>query len=228
MKLSVIIPVFNEKKNLLSILEKVQSADIGKIEKEIIIVDDFSIDGTREILKKIRDRNVVLAYHEKNYGKGRAIRTALEKITGDLVIIQDADLEYDPQNYMSLIKPILEKKAEVVYGSRNLGKNEHSYLSFYLGGKFVTFIANMLYGLDITDEATCYKVFKKETLTSLNLECERFEFCPEVTAKIAKKGIKILEVPIDYYPRKKSEGKKIRWKDGLEAIWVLCKYKFKE
>jgi len=228
MKLSVIIPVFNERKNILSILEKVQSADIGKIEKEIVIVDDFSIDGTREILKNIRDKNVVLAYHEKNYGKGRAIRTALEKITGDLVIIQDADLEYDPQDYRGLIKPILEKKAEVVYGSRNLGKNEHSYLSFYLGGKFVTFIANILYGLNITDEATCYKVFKKEILTSLNLECERFEFCPEVTAKIAKKGIKILEVPIDYYPRKKSEGKKIRWKDGLEAILVLCKYKFKD
>lgn len=228
MKLSIIIPVFNEKETIKKILNRVKKADIGEVEKEIIIVDDFSGDGTRESLKKIQDKEVKIYYHEKNLGKGFAIRTGLKKSTGDIILIQDADLEYNPSDYKKLIKPILSKDAEVVYGSRILGKNKKSYLSFYLGGRLLSFLTNLLYNTKITDEATCYKVFKAEVIRNINLKCEGFEFCPEVTSKIAKKKIKIKEVPISYNPRKKKQGKKIKGKDGLIAIWVLVKCRFKD
>ena len=161
-------------------------------------------------------------------GKGHAVRTALEHSQGDIIIIQDADLEYHPKDYRKLIEPIIDGKTEVVYGSRLLGKSEPkiSYMSFYLGGIFLSKLTNLLYRTNITDESTCYKVFKREVIKNLDLKCERFEFCPEVTAKISKKGVKILEVPISYTPRKKEEGKKIRWIDGLIAIWTLVKYRF--
>ena len=228
-KLSIIIPVYNEEKTIMNLIDLVEKVKIP-IEKEIVIVDDFSKDNTREVLKKIKKNNIKVLYHDKNRGKGYAIRTGLKKVTGDIVIIQDADLEYDPNDYGKLIKPILDGKAEVVYGSRVLGRGKHekSYLTFYLGGRFLSILANLLYRTKITDEATCYKVFKTEIIKDINLKCERFEFCPEVTAKVAKKGIKIIELPIAYHPRSKKQGKKINWKDGLQAIWVLIKYRFKD
>jgi len=227
MKLSVIIPAYNEKRTILEILDRIDKTPLS-IEKEIIIIDDFSTDGTRDILKNIKKRNINIFYHEKNIGKGSAIRTGLKKITGDIVIIQDADLEYDPNDYQKLIDPIIKNKAKVVYGSRNLGKGKHerSHFSFYIGGVFLSKLANLLYGIKITDEATCYKVFKADIIKNIKLKCKKFEFCPEVTAKIAKKGIKIVEIPISYHPREKNEGKKINWKDGVEAIYTLIKYRF--
>jgi glycosyltransferase involved in cell wall biosynthesis len=226
MKLSIIIPVYNEKDNILKILKKVKSVKI-KTEKEIIIVDDFSTDGTRDVLKKIENKSVKVVFHDFNKGKGGAFKTGLGISTGDIIIVQDADLEYNPDEYPKLIEPILKGKAGVVYGSRIMGKSKgHSHLSFYLGGLLVTFFTNILFGIRITDEPTCYKVFKSDVIKNIKINGNRFEWEPEVTAKIAKSGIKIHEVPISYNPRKKSEGKKIKWKDGIEAIWTLVRYRF--
>jgi glycosyltransferase involved in cell wall biosynthesis len=229
MKLSIIIPVFNEKKTILEILKKIEKVNLANLnfEKEIIIVDDGSTDGTREILENLKEKYKIV-FHDKNQGKGMAIRTALERVSGDFVIIQDADLEYDPQNYLKLLKFALENKAEVVYGSRRLNPQNKQYSDpfFFLGGIVLSWLANFLYNIKITDEPTCYKLFKTETLKSIPLKCQRFEFCPEVTAKIAKRKIKIYEVPISYYPRHKKEGKKINWRDGFQAIWTLIKYRF--
>ncbi|MBI4811764.1 MAG: glycosyltransferase family 2 protein [Ignavibacteriales bacterium] len=225
MKLSVIIPVYNEEQTLSRLLDKVLKVNV---EKEIIIVDDYSKDNSRSIIKEYSKLpNVKSIYHERNYGKGKAIRSGIEHVTGDIVIIQDADLEYEPDDFPELMKPIVEGKTNVVYGSRELGKtNRHSYFSFYIGGKLLSWITNILYGSNITDEPTCYKVFKADVIKSIPLKCVRFEFCPEVTAKVLKRGEKIIEIPIRYYPRTKDEGKKIKWKDGVEAIWTLIKYKF--
>ncbi len=229
-KLSIIIPVFNERATILKLLAKVEAADLG-VAKEIIIVDDFSADGTREILKKYEQQYKIL-YHEKNYGKGRALRTGFAVATGDVVVVQDADLEYDPNDFRAMLKLMEETGSPVVYGSRRLQhrylKSHHSGHLYALGGIFITWLTNLLYGTKITDEPTCYKMFKQDFLKSINLECERFEFCSEITAKIAKRGIKIIEVPINYYPRHKNEGKKISWKDGVETIWILLKYRFKK
>lgn len=226
MKLSIIMPVFNEKTNILKIISRVKKSKIGRNLKEIIIVDDFSNDGTREILKNLKDNDLKILFHTKNLGKSSSIRTALPHVTGDIVIIQDADLEYDPNDYYSLLAPFKDEKVLVVYGSRDLGKRVYHYKSFYFGVKFLTHLANFLYGVNITDEATCYKLFRTKLLKSLNLKCTRFEFCPEVTAKIGKRNIKIHEVGISYNPRKFEEGKKIKFKDGIQAAWVLFKYKF--
>ncbi len=226
MKLSVIVPVFNEEKTIKEIIARVRGVSLP-IEKEIIVIDDGSLDGTKDVLKKIKEQyDFVLLEHSKNQGKGAAIKTGIEKASGDIILIQDADLEYDPQDYEKLIEPFLKKQAQVVYGSRQLRENKRGHLSFYWGGRFLTAVVNLLYGLKITDESTGYKVFKREIIENINLESRGFEFCPEVTAKIAKKGIKIHEVPISYQPRNKKEGKKIKWKDGLKALWVLIKYKF--
>ncbi|RLB75771.1 MAG: glycosyltransferase family 2 protein, partial [Deltaproteobacteria bacterium] len=198
------------------------------VEKEIIVVDDGSTDGTAEILKEIskKDKNINIILKEKNEGKGSAIREGLKYVNGDVVVIQDADLEYEPTDWIEMLKFMEEKKADVVYGSRVLGKNKKSSFVFYLGGRILSIITNFLYGAGITDEPTCYKMFNTEIIKSLNLKCRGFEFCPEVTAKIRKKGIKIYEVPIHYNPRSTKEGKKIRWKDGIIAIWTLIKYRF--
>jgi glycosyltransferase involved in cell wall biosynthesis len=227
MKLSVIIPVYNEERTLRTILDKVLKVEINK---EIIIVDDYSKDGSREIIREYgKLPNVKAVFHERNYGKGKAIRSGIQHVTGDIVVIQDADLEYEPEDYPKLVEPILQGKTNVVYGSRELGTtHQHSYFSFYIGGKFLSWLANLLYGSHITDEPTCYKVFKADLLKSIPMNCVRFEFCPEVTAKVLKRGEGIIEIPIRYYPRTKNEGKKIRWKDGVEAIWTLLKYKFVE
>jgi glycosyltransferase involved in cell wall biosynthesis len=223
MLLSVIIPAYNEKENILKVIEKVKKVDINK---EIIIVDDGSDDGSEEVFKTLNDNNIRAFHLPINLGKGAAIRLGLFHARGDTIIIQDADLEYDPQDYLSLIKPIVSGEAEVVYGKRNFNLNKIKYLRYYWGGQFVTYLANFLYGINISDEPTCYKVFKAEILKQIKLNCIGFEFCPEVTAKIAKKGIKIFEVPISYTPRSIKDGKKIRWLDGLKAIYVLFKYKF--
>ena len=227
MKLSIIMPVYNEKDTIEEIIARVQAVPISK---EFIIVDDCSNDGTREILKKYKnEKDIILIFNNKNIGKGWAIRTGLKKVSGDVVVIQDADLEYNPQELQKLIKPFERGEARVVYGSRrlNMANKQYSGFSFYLGGILVTYLTRWLYGLKITDEATCYKMFDAKLLKSLKLNCKRFEFCPEVTAKIAKRKIRIVELPISYSPRHKNEGKKITWRDALEAIWILIKYKFK-
>lgn len=228
MTLSIIIPIFNEKNTISEILKRIENASLGdsSFKKEIIMVDDGSTDGTRDILKSLEGKYKVI-YHSINQGKGAAIKTGLNHITGDYVIIQDADLEYDPKDHKKLLEFAIKNNAEVVYGSRRLNaKNGYSHLSFYLGGIFLNWLTRTLYGLKITDESTCYKLFKTETIKKIPLECKRFEFCPEITAKIAKRKIKIYEVPIEYYPRHKKEGKKINWRDGLEAVRTLIKYKF--
>ncbi len=224
MLLSVLIPAYNEINSIDILLEKIQAVPI---DKEIIIVDDGSTDGTRERLDTFRSiPNVKVVFHEKNQGKGAAIRTAILHMTGDIAIVQDADLEYEPQDYLALVKPIAEGSEQVVYGSRFLKpENRHSYFSFYIGGQVVTLLTNILYNQRLTDEPTCYKVFDAAFLRSIPLDCTRFEFCPEVTAKVAKRGIRIKELPISYYPRSIAEGKKISWLDGIEAIWVLLKYR---
>lgn len=227
-KLSILIPAYNEKETINEILEKIEQTQFP-IEKEVVIVDDGSTDGTREILDGMRDRYTIV-FHEENAGKGSAIRTGINHITGSHVVIQDADLEYDPQDLVKMIEKMLDENLPVLYGSRLLEskKNEKAGMTYYLGGQVLTVMTNVLYGQHITDEPTCYKMFKAELLKELPLMCERFEFCPEVTALVAKKGIKIPEIPIAYYPRGKEEGKKIRWRDGWEAIVVLLKYRIKK
>ena len=221
MKLSVIIPVYNEVNTIAKIIERVKRV---LIEKEIIVVDDGSTDGTRGKIDSVP--GIKILKHETNRGKGAAIRTGLAFAFGELVIVQDADLEYDPNDYLELIKPIEEGVADVVYGSRNLGNNKSGMKAYKWGGVFLSHLANLLYGLRITDEATCYKLFKTDVLKSLNLKCQRFEFCPEVTAKLAKRKYRIKEVPISYNPRSFAEGKKIKWTDGVLAIFYLIKFRF--
>ena len=224
MKLSVIMPVFNEISTVGEILKKVRRQ---KINKEIIVVDDFSTDGTRELLKDEENNETTIIFHPRNSGKGRAIRTGLNHVSGDIVIIQDADLEYDPRDYHKLIAPIITGAAGVVYGSRVLTeKFQKSYHRYYLGGRILTFLTNFLYQSTITDEPTCYKVFKTEIIKNIRLTCEGFEFCPEVTAKLLKKGYDIYEVPVSYSPRSFDGGKKIKCKDGVIAIFTLFKNKF--
>ena len=233
MKLSVIIPVYNEEKTISEIIRRVKAVNL---KKEIIIVEDGSTDRTKEILEEVvkqknDDNEIKLVCRSRKSGKGEAIRTGLKEVTGDIVIIQDADLEYDPADYPRLIEPITRKEVSVVYGSRVLGKNPKpnspSGWLFYLGGRSLGILTNLLYRTKITDEPTCYKLFKTTLLKSLNLKCKGFEFCPEVTAKIAKRGIKIKEIPINTTSRTLKEGKKIRLKDWFIAVRILIKYRFK-
>lgn len=227
-KLSIIIPVFNEKSTIEKILDILEKTDLGGVSKEIIVVDDGSRDGMREILKKYESRHKIV-YHEINQGKGAAVRTGLQRITGDYVVIQDADLEYNPSDFKRMLEYAAANNAEVVYGSRRLGKGKSPSAGwqYYLGGLFLTFLTNLLYGTKITDEATCYKMVSRNVLGKFNLCSDGFEFCPEITAKIARQKITIHEIPIDYTPRSRAEGKKIKLKDGFIAIWTLLKYKIK-
>jgi glycosyltransferase involved in cell wall biosynthesis len=223
MKLSVIVPVVNEAHTIGPILERVLAVPL---EKEVIVVDDGSTDGTWQALQRYAS-SCTLVRHAQNQGKGAAIATALGHVTGDIVITQDADLEYDPEDYPKLIDPIARGTTDVVYGSRLLnGRSPTSRLTFYLGGRFLTWLANVLYGSHITDEPTGYKVFRTKVIRSLPLVGKGFEFCPEVTALLGLRHIPIVEVPIGYHPRSISEGKKIRWRDGLMAIWTLIRYRF--
>ncbi|MBU0579765.1 MAG: glycosyltransferase family 2 protein [Candidatus Margulisbacteria bacterium] len=227
MKLSVLIPVYDEKPTIEIILQKIRAVPV---EKELIMVDDFSKDGSREILKEIESRNepdLKILYHDKNQGKGAAIRTGLKEVTGDYVLIQDADLEYDPNDYLDLIQALQKNKADVVYGSRFLGVCKNMSLSHYFGNKLLTFMANLLYGTKLTDIETCYKLWKKDLIKSIDFKANRFEFEPEITSKMLKKNIKIIEVPIHYDAREFDQGKKISWKDGFSSLWTLIKYRFK-
>jgi len=225
-RLSVVIPVYNEVGTIKEIVSRVQAVDL---EKEIIIVDDGSTDGTRELLQEITlsHENVRVLYHDRNQGKGAALRTGFEGATGDIVIIQDADLEYDPREYPVLLEPILDGRADIVYGSRFLG-GPHRVLFFwhYLGNKFLTLLSNALTNLNLTDMETCYKVFRREVLNDIQLKSNRFGFEPEFTAKIAKKGFRIYETSISYSGRTYAEGKKIGWKDGVKAIFAIIWFRF--
>ena len=225
MKLSVIMPVFNEHKTIREIIAKVMAVNL---EKELIIVDDGSSDGTRNILKEYENQpNIKVLYHEHNKGKAAAIKTGIPAATGEIITIQDGDLETDPNDFVHLTEPIKNGEASVVYGSRYMHKGERSlYFTYWLGARFLSYVVNLLYCQNITDEATCYKVFRADILKSIPLEYDRFEFCPEVTAKVSKRGFKIKELPMNYYPRSFDEGKKMNWKDGVKALWVLLKFRF--
>jgi glycosyltransferase involved in cell wall biosynthesis len=226
MKISVIIPVYNEKSTISEIVARVRATDL---EKEIIIVDDGSTDGTSQKLAEIDSQfeNVNVLFHQKNRGKGATLRTGFAAASGEIIIIQDADLEYDPRDYEMLLVPILDGRAEVVYGSRFLG-GPHRVLFFwhYVGNKFLTLLCDALSNLNLTDMETCYKVFKKEVLDDIQLKSNRFGFEPEFTMKIAKKGFRVYEVPISYSGRTYEEGKKIGWRDGLAAIFAILWFRF--
>jgi dolichol-phosphate mannosyltransferase len=222
-KLSIIIPAYNEEKTIKEILLKVKNLHIPEIEKEIIVVDDASTDQTGFILKE--QKGIKFIQHQKNQGKGGAFKTGLTQAQGEIIIVQDADLEYDPADIKKCIQPILEKQAQVVYGSRELNKeNKRGQWLFFLGGKTVTWFCNFLYGSRLTDEPTCYKCFKASLIKSFNIKGNDFTWEPEITAKILKRGIKIKEVPIKYFPRQ--QGKKINYQDGIKALWTLLKYRF--
>lgn len=226
-KITILIPVFNEVNTLEILLQKVEDAGFCGLEKEIILIDDFSTDGTREILKKLEEKYQIF-YHDKNMGKGAALRTGLTHISGDIVVIQDADLEYEPADYEPLVKLILDGRADVAYGSRlSGGKPSRSFMfTHLLGNKLLTLMTNVLYNTTLTDMETCYKAFRAEFIKDITIKSNRFDFEPEITAKVLKKGARLYELPISYYGREYEEGKKITWKDGFHAIWALVKFRF--
>jgi len=228
-KLSIIVQVYNEKNTIQEILKRLDVLDLGVVEKELVIIDDYSTDGTRQIIEGLPAKYKKI-FHNQNQGKGAAIRSGLKEASGDYIVIQDADMEYDPNDLKVMVDKMIAEKLQVLYGSRRLKKEnvQYSGLLYYFGGWLLTVIANILYGQKITDEPTCYKMFQANFIKSLPLQCSRFEFCPEVTALSALRGVKITEVPISYFPRHRNEGKKIRWQDEFVAIWVLLKYRFKK
>lgn len=228
-KLSIIIPVYNEKEYIECVVNKVNEINLDNVTKEIIIVDDASTDGTSEILdSKLSDKVSKIIHHDINKGKGGALKTGFDNATGDVIIIQDADLEYNPNDYKDIVMPIFEGKYDAVYGSRFLNGNKLSdYKSNHFANKFLTKFSNLLTGYNLTDMETCYKAFKSNIIKSINIEENRFGFEPEITAKLSKMKVKLLEVPISYNPRKKEEGKKICIKDGFRAIYCIIKYNLK-
>ena len=225
MKLSIVIPCYNEAKTIRTIVERVRASTYP--DKEIIIVDDCSRDGTRDVLRtQIESMVDKVIYHEVNQGKGAALRTGFAAVTGDAVIVQDADLEYDPNEYPKLMKPIVDGKADVVFGSRFMGGEAHRVHYFWhmVGNKFLTLLSNMMTNLNLTDMETCYKAFRREVLQQIQVEENRFGFEPEITAKVARLNVVIFEVGISYYGRSYAEGKKIGWRDGFRALWAILKY----
>jgi glycosyltransferase involved in cell wall biosynthesis len=228
-KLSIIIPVYNEEKTLAKIVDRVQKVRLNRVNKELIIVNDASKDDSQGIIEQLKKKydNIISFKHDANQGKGAAIRTGLKHFSGDMVVIQDGDLEYNPEDFKKMIKPVMEGKASVVYGSRLLGHiTGFSIPTHYYGNKFLSFVTGVLYGARITDMETCYKMMTRDVAKSINLKSNRFDIEPEITVKILKKKHKILEIPIDYNCRTFEEGKKITWKDGIVAILTLFKYRF--
>ena len=225
-KLSIIIPCYNEENNIENLLKKVNNVKLENIEKEIIVVDDCSKDNSRAILEKNKDVIQKILFHKENMGKGAAIRTGIKNATGEYIIIQDADLEYNPDEYNKLLQPLIENKCDVVYGSRFINKNKNKgYISNFIANKLLTRLSNCFTHYKLTDMETCYKVFKNRTLKNIELKEDRFGFEPEVTSKLSKEKAKIIEVPIEYNHRTKKEGKKIGIKDGIRAIYCIFKYR---
>jgi glycosyltransferase involved in cell wall biosynthesis len=224
-KLSVIVPVYDERNTVVEIVRRMRAVDLP-VEREIVLVDDGSTDGTRDVLSQLADSTVRVILHPQNQGKGAAVRTGLEQVSGDLVIIQDADLEYDPEDWPKLLAPVLRGKARVVYGSRFTGERRNMLFLHWVGNRFLSFVTNVLYNTTLSDMETCYKLFDRDVITSIDLRGSRFEFEPEITAKVLRQGIRIYEVPISYAGREFHEGKKITWRDGIAALWTLVKYRF--
>lgn len=224
-KLSVIVPVYNERNTVAEIIRRMREVELP-VELEIVLVDDGSTDGTREVLPQITDSTVRVVLHERNKGKGAAIRTGLTHVTGDMVLIQDADLEYDPEDWPKLLAPLLSGKSKVVYGSRFTGERRNMMFWHWIGNRMLSLATNILYNTTLSDMETCYKLFDREVIDSLTLKANKFDFEPEVTAKILKKKIRIYEVPISYSGREFDEGKKITWRDGFAALATLLKYRF--
>ncbi len=224
-KLSVIVPVFNERNTVVEVVRRMRAVELP-VDREIVLVDDGSDDGTRSVLPQLGDSTVRVVMHPRNKGKGAAVRTALETVTGDLVIIQDADLEYDPEDWPKLLAPVLKGRARVVYGSRFTGERRNMLFLHWLGNRFLSFVTNVLYNTTLSDMETCYKLFDRRVLDGIDLRSDRFEFEPEITAKVLRQKIRIYEVPISYAGREPDEGKKITWRDGFSALWTLVKYRF--
>jgi glycosyltransferase involved in cell wall biosynthesis len=224
-KLSVIVPVFDERNTVVEILRRMRAVELP-LDLEILVVDDGSGDGTRDVLRQLADSTVRVITHPENRGKGAAIRSGLEQVTGDLVLVQDADLEYDPEDWPALLRPLLRGKAQVVYGSRFTGERRNMLFLHWMGNRFLSLVTNVLYNTTLSDMETCYKLFDRRVLDGIKLRSTRFEFEPEITAKILRQGIRIYEVPISYTGREFDEGKKITWRDGFLALWTLVKYRF--
>jgi glycosyltransferase involved in cell wall biosynthesis len=227
--LSILMPVYNEARTIREIISRVEAVPLDGVLKELIIVDDGSTDGTREVLQELsRDTTHKIYFHAQNMGKGAALRTGLTYAAGDIILIQDADLEYDPREYAELIKPILEGRADVVYGSRLSGGKVARAFNFwhFIGNKLLTLITNILYNAILSDMETCYKVFRADVIKNIQIKSNRFDFEPEITAKVLKRRHKLYELPISYYGRDFHEGKKITWRDGFSALWALIKYRF--
>jgi glycosyltransferase involved in cell wall biosynthesis len=228
-KLSIVVPVFNENTTLVEILRRMRTVELPDgVEREIIVVDDGSTDGTRDVLRQLGDSTVKIVMHEQNSGKGAAVRTGIANATGEYVLVQDADLEYDPEDWPRLINPVLKGKARVVYGSRFTGERRNMLFLHWVGNRFLSLTTNVLYNTTLSDMETCYKLIDRTLLQSINLKAERFEIEPEITAKILKKGVRIYEVPVSYTGRELDEGKKITWRDGFSALWTLVKYRFRD
>jgi glycosyltransferase involved in cell wall biosynthesis len=224
-KLSIIVPVYNERNTVVEVVRRMRAVDLA-LDLEVVLVDDGSTDGTHAVLSQLADSTVRVVRHTHNLGKGAAIRTGLGHVTGDLVLVQDADLEYDPEDWPKLLAPVFRGKARVVYGSRFTGERRNMLFLHWVGNRFLSLVTNILYNTTLSDMETCYKLFDRRLLTSIDLRASRFEFEPEVTAKVLRRGIRIYEVPISYAGREFHEGKKITWRDGLVALWILVKYRF--
>jgi glycosyltransferase involved in cell wall biosynthesis len=228
-KLSIVVPVFNERNTLVEIVRRMRAVELpDSIEREIIVVDDGSDDGTRDVLQQLGDSTVRVIMHERNRGKGAAVRTGFANATGEYVLVQDADLEYDPEDWPKLLNPVLRGRTRVVYGSRFTGERRNMLFLHWIGNRFLSFVTNVLYNTTLSDMETCYKLLDRRLLDDLSLSADRFDIEPEITAKILKRGVRIYEVPISYTGREFDEGKKITWHDGVAALWTLVKYRFRD